>query len=625
MMKTRTITLQVLLLFGMLGTLAHGQTPIAIAITNPGFESPDVVQDGFTNSLGGWTNPGDAGDSFIEQITGVTPAQGDQYLGLEPGTAVHQDLAGQTYQANTIYRLSVAIGKRPGYTDPGNVARYSLTVPDGSATVSLERSATEFDDGEFRNVPPLFLNTATNPGFVGKPIRIRLSALPFAGAGTYRSHFDQIRLERGNVAQFTTVTNTNDSGIGSLREAIANAAALPGPNSIYLSGWLNGRTITLASEIAVNDASAVTIDAMNLPAGIFVSGGSSVRQFHLDGGRLALIGLTLFAGNGTGRSQDTAGGAVRTIEGTTFSASNCSFQSNSADRSGGAISNRGTAIVDRCLFFGNRTRNDNGTGDSGGAITNFGTLTVKNSTFQANSTFAGTTGGSGADSAGAIYSFGTGLSLEHCTIIGNTAGGDGTVTKAAVLVTTNATVRNCILKNNYGGPDLRGVGGAVIRRAGANLIGLSAGGTFTGPAGITGNLIVYPLANNGGRTATMALHPASAGVNRAVGSTSLYDQRLFPQKGPARDLGAFEIQTIVPILNAPGAVISAGGRATIRGTSVHAVRVQYRLAGQTLLRQTAGIPGNWSVPLVGVRPGTVVQIFATSATGYVIIRPVTVR
>lgn len=630
-MKIHIQSLLAFLLLGIVGPSVFGIE--VIPVTNPSFESPGLVQNDYTHNLNGWTNPGLTTSSFIERVSGVTPADGGQYLGMDAGAAVYQD-PGRLYQPNTVYRLRVAIGNRPGgFSNPGNLARYTLTEPAGIAARFKDASATGFSPGTFRDVPAVFVNTAVTTDLAYRPIRIRLSDLSLTNIPGLRSHFDQIRLDMGTVAEFTTVTNTNDSGDGSLREAISNAASLPGPDTVTFAPSLSGQVILLASEIAVNDSEGVTVNASNLPAGLTISGNSSVRQFHLTTGRLTLRGLTLTGGRGLSAENSLAGGAVRTYEGTTFAAYNCLFQSNTADKTGGALSNRGTSTLEGCLFAFNGTRTDSSTGGSSGAITNIGSLVVRRCTFFGNSTFAGTTGGSNAHSAGAILSVenlsapGSNLTIEHCTFSGNTAGGDSSVTKAAVIVTTTATVKSSILDGNFGGPDLIGVGANIVR-VGANYIGSFSGSSYSGPAPLSSGLNLGTLENNGGRTLTMALLPGSAGINAAVGSTATMDQRGFFIVG-IPDLGAFELggrTSVFPRLFAPRSVTTTGTRAKIRGTSKYAAQVTFSVAGQRGVKRTTGSPARWSAKVTNLkRPVTRVSIRATSASGNRSTRVVSVK
>src|SRR5207237_10182977 len=58
-----------------------------------------------------------------------------------------------------------------------------------------------------------------------------------------------------------TVSNINDSGAGSLRQAILDANALAGPDTLIFSGTLSGQTITLTSgQLTITDS--VTISGL---------------------------------------------------------------------------------------------------------------------------------------------------------------------------------------------------------------------------------------------------------------------------------------------------------------------------------------------------------------------------
>ena len=73
-----------------------------------------------------------------------------------------------------------------------------------------------------------------------------------------------------------TVTNTNDSGAGSLRDAIANAAS---GDIINFDPSLSGQNISLASTL--NFSRNVTIDGSSLSSPITISGNNAVRVFYI--------------------------------------------------------------------------------------------------------------------------------------------------------------------------------------------------------------------------------------------------------------------------------------------------------------------------------------------------------
>ena len=73
-----------------------------------------------------------------------------------------------------------------------------------------------------------------------------------------------------------TVTNTNDSGPGSLRQAVADAALLAGPDTIVFAPALSGQTILLTtndgdSAITISDPGVVTLDATGLFGGVAIT------------------------------------------------------------------------------------------------------------------------------------------------------------------------------------------------------------------------------------------------------------------------------------------------------------------------------------------------------------------
>src|SRR5688572_8899133 len=104
------------------------------------------------------------------------------------------------------------------------------------------------------------------------------------------------------VAATYTVTNTADAGAGSLRQALAEARIQGGSSTIVFDSALSGQTITLASQLVVNDSLGatiqVTIDATPLAGGLTISGNQAHRIFIQEhpGTSLTLRGLSLSGG-----------------------------------------------------------------------------------------------------------------------------------------------------------------------------------------------------------------------------------------------------------------------------------------------------------------------------------------
>ena len=101
------------------------------------------------------------------------------------------------------------------------------------------------------------------------------------------------------------VTNTNDSGVGSLRQAIADANATAGADEITFDSILNDQTITLTSgQLTITESLTINGDINgDGTADITLDAGSNSRVINIDDGDLgtqqdvALNGLSLIGGN----------------------------------------------------------------------------------------------------------------------------------------------------------------------------------------------------------------------------------------------------------------------------------------------------------------------------------------
>jgi hypothetical protein len=264
------------------------------------------------------------------------------------------------------------------------------------------------------------------------------------------------------------VTTTNDSGAGSLRQAIADASS---GETITFTNTLDGQTIVLTSgQLSVSNN--LTIDASALPGGIAIDGNGTSRIFEFTSNTTSVItGLTLTNGYASGGNPDGYGGAVLR-KNAHLTINDCDLSSNVADRGGGGIyaaavqysgsgpyvegsftindsslsgnfaqfgggisKGRCTATLNNVNLIGNSASGSVWSA-GGGMDNNIGTLTVNKSTFSGNSAIGG----------GGIRNFGT-LSVNKSTFSGNSAeygGGiyndyDGTVTINNSTISGNST------------------------------------------------------------------------------------------------------------------------------------------------------------------------------------------
>ena len=113
-----------------------------------------------------------------------------------------------------------------------------------------------------------------------------------------------------------TVANTNDEGVGSLRQAISNANNTLGVNTIEFDPQLNGQTIVLSSgEILITEDIIISgLGADNLT----ISGNNNSDIFHFTGSKAIIDGLTI----------TQAGGDAITIETTDIAVTNSNISSN---------------------------------------------------------------------------------------------------------------------------------------------------------------------------------------------------------------------------------------------------------------------------------------------------------
>jgi hypothetical protein len=335
-----------------------------------------------------------------------------------------------------------------------------------------------------------------------------------------------------NVEASTVVTTLADSGPGSLRQAICNAEARPGPDVVTFDPSLSGGVIALTSaQLAIGDKTGgITITATNLPNGVALDGQGARRVFSVAAGSVVTLdSLTVTNGN--------AGG----------------------DRGGGLL-NQGNATVRRCTFVGNNAV-------AGGAINNiFGaaSLTVEHCTF-VNNRASGGYGGAVLNDGGPT------LSARHCTVVSNTATGPG---GGFSFYNGPVTVSHCLVAyntDNGTGPDVATATSPLtssynlLRNGTGSGIANGVNGNLAGTSGSPINPHLGALKNNGGPTPTMLPIPGSPA--RETGDPAfiglgLADQRGFPRvAGQRLDIGAVEncLSLYLPADNGIFNVDLAGG------------------------------------------------------------------
>ena len=224
-------------------------------------------------------------------------------------------------------------------------------------------------------------NMKTNPALRLKCAAVALSLLAVSGFSALAATF--------------TVTNPNDSGPGSLRDAISSAA---NGDKINFAPALNGQTITLTSgELLINKNLTIQGPGANQ---LTISGNHASRVFHIQsypdaqgqGRNVTVSGLTI--ANGT-----------------------------AADFGGGVMHDNGTLTMTKCLISGNQVT---GVNSRGGGVYAGASITMQDSTVSQNSAANG--GGIYGENEyyGGINNF-VSATISRSTIDHNTAsiGGGG--------------------------------------------------------------------------------------------------------------------------------------------------------------------------------------------------------
>lgn len=373
-----------------------------------------------------------AGTALIENST----LFGNNVTGGGPGGGIFAGSGSTTtIQNSTIYgNLNGS-----GIFDNGGVATITLTnsIVSGNTGGDCDQCGNQSSNnliGGTPNLSPLQFNGGLTQTLIPLP------GSPAIGAGSgCVQNTDQRSFARpitgacdlGAVqTNYYTVTNLNDSGAGSLRQAITDAIASTGSSGdvVFQSG-LTG-AITLASTLPAINTSNINIEGPGANV-LSISGNSAVSVFNISGitSVVNLRGLTIENGQAmpaSGQPGGLSNNGQTTIE-------DCAFNFNTGD-TGGAIYNEfsltvrdstfllnvpssvggGGILNQRTLIVMNATFNDNRAYNvNGGGLDNMGTAIVEDSTFSGNEVLNGGVGG------GIYNDPGQPLLLENNVVSGN--------------------------------------------------------------------------------------------------------------------------------------------------------------------------------------------------------------
>ncbi len=333
-----------------------------------------------------------------------------------------------------------------------------------------------------------------------------------------------------NQAATLTVTNKNNSGAGSFRQAIIDAA--PG-DTINFAAGLNGALLLNTSTLAINKSLTIIGPGANVLR-LEMDLGDQRRVIHVLSGTVSISGLSITGGNFQPVSIATKGGSGLLVEaGAIVTLNSVMIRKNELfyDTVGsvihGIVQNHGTLTVNNSSITANLSNN------AAGGIVNHGTLTMTNTTVSNNVVFIDSAG------VGGVHNVSGTTTMLNCTIANNGGGGGtGGVQQDAGMV----TIKNTLIANNLFFSSSSDVSGTFDSQ-GNNLVGNRSGGTgFIASDLPEANPQLGGLANNGGTTYTRTLKVGSPAINAGNDSGApATDQRgVARPQGGVTDIGAYE-------------------------------------------------------------------------------------
>ena len=369
-----------------------------------------------------------------------------------------------------------------------------------------------------------------------------------------------------------TVTNLNDSGPGSLRQALLDANANPGADRVLFQSTLTGQ-LTVSSELPITDAVQVLGPGAK---SLTISGNDSSRIFNIHtpakGVPVTISGLTLAHGAAAGGAAVYSKYANLVIEDTVISRNTAT-----ANAFGGGISLSDSPLTLRAsTMTGNSAR--------GGA----GIRSIANEADVLRIESSTVSGNQATYFAGGIYlndplGQGARLEIRGSTIAGNTVttyasygGGGGIFASGGVVSLVSTIVADNTAPTR---PDIKAQS-STTPNASFSLIENPADTQFTGGPNIFGqDPKLGPLADNGGPTPTEALLPGSPALDKGSSAGLTTDQRGAPRP--------FDLKGIGSAAGGDGADIGAYERNLCGKVVVNRVGTQ----GNDVLTGTAGADG----------------------------------
>jgi hypothetical protein len=405
-------------------------------------------------------------------------------------------------------------------------------------------------------------------------------------------------LEDRLVLSTITVMNTNDSGTGSLRQAILDANAAAGADVITFDPTDFGtpQTIRLLSslpditdDLTINGPTAARLTISGDANNDGVNDPGDVRLLSVSAGNVTLSYLTLANGRAQGADAPFTGDRILTpgspgqggalyVGGGTVALNNSALTSNTARGGNGAygddsqssdggvgqggaiyVAAGGDVIVNNCTLSGNSAQGGKGGGKGGDFGTTIpgsggnaegggiyiaagGTATLSSSTLSGNTAQGGAGGDHSPPPLGVGgfpgRAFGGGLNNQGAAGMANTIVAGNQL--GGLFIPTASDVQGTIASGGYNLIGITGLTGAPGNPGSSGWVSADLTGTRAAPL----DPLLAALGDYGGPTQTMALLPGSPALDAGdpgFSTPGATDQRGLPRVADGRlDIGAFE-------------------------------------------------------------------------------------
>ncbi|MFN6484577.1 MULTISPECIES: DUF4347 domain-containing protein [unclassified Nostoc] len=411
-----------------------------------------IIAGNFDKSSSGDINPDVSGSTFIDS--------GNNLIGNQTGSIISQSSNGID---STGFITSTLVGTNANPIDP----KLGPLQNNGGATFTyaLLAGSPAINAGNNSLVPA---NVTTDQRGVG--FNRFFNSKVDIGAYEVQSPITPLPVNTDTV-----VTNTNDSGAGSLRQALLNANATAGADTITFAGsvftdatpdiiTLTSGQLTITDDVTIvgTGASKLTISGNNAFSVFKIAGTGT--DVSIDGLKIAnandAIYGSIFLDSNTSLNltNSTVSGNQGAVGGIfnrgNLSLTNTTISGNQGSSLGGGVFNTGTLSLTNSTVSGNSAYIYRSFNAYGGGIFNTGTLKITGSTVSNNTAYAKgleyRTPNIYPSYGGGIYNSGT-VDISRSTISGNRAGDGGGIFNDGTFSLTNSTVSD----NNV---DIRGGG-----------------------------------------------------------------------------------------------------------------------------------------------------------------------